>query len=87
MTLHFRDRRDAASPRYRDRAEITVLTSEQKPLDLLQVDLIRLAQVEFQYMTEVAQRPSERRSLEVDLFPLNGVEPYYKFTREKMIDI
>ena len=31
----FRDRRDAASRRYRDRAEITVLTSEQKPLDLL----------------------------------------------------
>ena len=38
-------------------------------------------------MHEVAQRPSERQSLEVDLFRLNGFESYYKFTREKMIDI
>ena len=34
---------------------------------------------------EVAQRPNERR--EVDLFRLNGFESYYKFTREKRIDI
>ena len=39
-------------------------------------------------MQEVAQRPSERRSLVFDLFRLNGFESYYKFTREKkMIDI
>ena len=34
-------------------------------------------------MHEVAQRPSERRSLKVDLFRLNGFELHYKFTREK----
>ena len=34
-------------------------------------------------MHEVAQRPSERRSLEVDLFRQRGFESYYKFTREK----
>ena len=34
-------------------------------------------------MYEVAQRPSERRSLDVDLFRLNGFESYYKFTGEK----
>ena len=34
-------------------------------------------------MHEVAQRPSERRSLEVDFFRLNGFESYYKFTRDK----
>ena len=34
-------------------------------------------------MHEVAQRPSERRSLEVDLFRVNGFESFYKFTREK----
>ena len=33
-------------------------------------------------MHEVAQRPSERRSLEVDFFRLNGFESY-KFTRDK----
>ena len=38
-------------------------------------------------MHEVAQRASERGSLEVDLFRLNGLESDYKFTREKMIDI
>ena len=38
-------------------------------------------------MHEVAQRPSERRSLEVDLFRLSGFESYYKFTREKEIGI
>ena len=38
-------------------------------------------------MHDVAQRPSEPRSLEVDLFRLNGFESYNKFTREKMIDI
>ena len=38
-------------------------------------------------MDEVAQRPSERRSLKVDLFRLSGFESYYKFTREKKIDI
>ena len=38
-------------------------------------------------MHEVAQRPGERRSLEVDLFRLSGFESYYKFTREKKIDI
>ena len=38
-------------------------------------------------MHEVAQRPSERRSLVFDLFRLNGFKSYYKFTREKMIDI
>ena len=37
-------------------------------------------------MHEVAQRPSKRRNLEVDLFRLNGFELYYNFTREKMID-
>ena len=31
MTLHFRDPRGAASPRYRKRAKITVLMCEQKP--------------------------------------------------------
>ena len=31
VTLHFRDRRGAASPRYRNRAEIIVLMFEQKP--------------------------------------------------------
>ena len=31
VTLHFRDRRSAASCRYRNRAEIIVLTCEQKP--------------------------------------------------------
>ena len=31
VTLHFRDRRGAASPRYRNRAKITVLMFEQKP--------------------------------------------------------
>ena len=34
-------------------------------------------------MHDVAQRPSERRSLEVDFFRLNGFESYYKFTRDK----
>ena len=34
-------------------------------------------------MHEVAQLPSERRSLEVDFFRLNGFESYYKFTRDK----
>ena len=38
-------------------------------------------------MHEVAQQQSERRSLQVDLFRLNGFESYYRFTREKMIDI
>ena len=38
-------------------------------------------------MHEIAQRPSERQSLEVDLFCLNGFESYDKFTHEKMIDI
>ena len=39
-------------------------------------------------MHEVAQRPSERRSLEVDFFRLNEFESYYKFTRgKKGIDI
>ena len=38
-------------------------------------------------MHEVAQQASERRRLEVDLFCLNGYESYYKFMREKMIDI
>ena len=38
-------------------------------------------------MHERALRPSERRSLEVDLFHLKGFESYYKFTREKMIGI
>ena len=33
-------------------------------------------------MHEVAQRPSERRSLEVNLFRLNGFKSHYKFTRE-----
>ena len=33
-------------------------------------------------MHEVAQRPSERGNLEVDLFPLNGFDSYYKFIRE-----
>ena len=33
-------------------------------------------------MHDVAQRPSERRSLEVDVFRLNGFEWYYKFPRE-----
>ena len=33
-------------------------------------------------MHEIAQRPSERGSLDVDLFPLNGFDSYYKFTRE-----
>ena len=37
-------------------------------------------------MHEVAQRPSGRRNLVVDLFRLNGFELYYNFTREKMID-
>ena len=37
-------------------------------------------------MHEVAQRPSERRSLEVDLFRLHGFESYYKFTGKKKID-
>ena len=36
-------------------------------------------------MHEVAQRSSERRSLEVDLFRLNQFESYYMF--KKMIDI
>ena len=31
MTLHFRDRRGAASLRYRNRAKITVVMCEQKP--------------------------------------------------------
>ena len=34
-------------------------------------------------MGGVAQRPSERRSLEVDSFRLNGFESYYRFTRKK----
>ena len=34
-------------------------------------------------MHEVVQRPSERWSVEVDLFRLNGFVSYYKFTREK----
>ena len=39
-------------------------------------------------MHEVAQRPTERRSLEVDFFRLNVFESYYKFTRgKKVIDI
>ena len=33
-------------------------------------------------MHEVAQRPSEQGSLEIDLFSLNGFDSYYKFTRE-----
>ena len=33
-------------------------------------------------MHEVAQRPSERESLEVDLLPLNGFDSNFKFTRE-----
>ena len=31
VTLRFRDRRAAASPRYRNRAKISVLMCEQKP--------------------------------------------------------
>ena len=31
VTLHLRDRRGAASPRYRNPAKITILMSEQKP--------------------------------------------------------
>ena len=31
VTLHFRDRRGAATLRYRNRAKITVLMCEQKP--------------------------------------------------------
>ena len=34
---------------------------------------------------EVAKRPSERQSHEVDLFYLNGFESYYKFTQEKWL--
>ena len=34
-------------------------------------------------MHEVAQQPSERRSLEVDLFRVKGFESFYKFTRGK----
>ena len=33
-------------------------------------------------MHEVAQRPSQRRSLEVDSLRVNGFESFYKFTRE-----
>ena len=36
-------------------------------------------------MHEVAQRPSKRRNLEVDLFRVNGSELYFDFTREKII--
>ena len=39
-------------------------------VDLLQVDLSQVVKGE---RSEVAQRPSERRSLEVDLFRLNGL--------------
>ena len=35
MTLHFRDRRDTASFRYRNRAEITVFISKQKAFDMV----------------------------------------------------
>ena len=38
-------------------------------------------------MHEVAQRPSERRSLEVNLFRLNGFKSHYKFTREKSLTV
>ena len=38
-------------------------------------------------MHEVVQQPSERQSVEVGLFRLNGFESYYKFTREKLMDI
>ena len=38
-------------------------------------------------MHEVVRQPSERQSVEVGLFRLNGFESYYKFTREKLIDI
>ena len=34
-------------------------------------------------MHEVAQQPNEQRSLEIDLFHLNGFESYYKLTQEK----
>ena len=37
-------------------------------------------------MHEVAQRPSERRNLDVDLFRLNGFKLYYNSTGEKIID-
>ena len=40
-----------------------------------------------QKILKVSEATAERRSLEVDLFRLNGFESYYKFTREKMIDI
>ena len=33
-------------------------------------------------MMSHSERASERRSLEVDLFRLNGFEVYFKFTRE-----
>ena len=38
-------------------------------------------------MHEVVQQLSERQSVEVGLFRLNGFESYNKFSREKMIDI
>ena len=34
-------------------------------------------------LQEIAQRPSELRSLEVDFFGLNGFQSYYQFRREK----
>ena len=43
---------------------------------------IDLLQVNLSYVLK-----SERQSRKVDLFCLNRFESYYKFTREKMIDI
>ena len=36
-----------------------------------------------QKILKVSEATAERRSLEVDLFRLNGFESYYKFTRKK----
>ena len=48
-------------------------------LDLFQVDLSEKSEQSKLQWHEVAQRPSEQWSLEVNLFCQNGFESYYKF--------
>ena len=46
-------------------------------------NFLKVSEANFKVPYDVAQRLSERRSLEVDLLRLNGFGSYYKFTWEK----
>ena len=46
-------------------------------------NFLNVSEANFKVLYDIAQRLSERRSLEVDLLRLNGFQSYYKFTWEK----